>query len=510
MNSSTRPLRILILAAEAVPFVKTGEVAEVISSLAKALQKLGHDVRLVIPRYSHISLERFGLQMCIPSLPVAMNSHTEMAQVYSTALGQVPIYLVDNPRYFGRDTTYMHVDDAERFVFYARAALELVKHPQVAWQPDVIHCHDWQTAIVPNWLTTLYKEDPFYDQTATVFTIHRLAHQGIFGYRLLEVAGLEEYGFIYHSAIGELSDLVDLMARGIYYADAVTTVSECYAREIQTPEFGERLDPILREKDGRLFGVRNGIDTELLDPATDPYIAARYDAAVLERRAPNKAALQRLAGLTQDAAMPLIGMISRLSDIKGFDLLAAMFELLMAHTEVQFMILGVGEPKYHDLLARYAKRYPGRVGLQLTFNDALERQICAGSDMFLMPSQVEPCGLGQMIAMRYGCVPVVRATGGLVDTVQDYDPRTGRGNGFAFQAYDALALYTTVVRAIEVYKHHDLWQALQKRCMAGDFSWTGSAQCYVDIYRRALDLRTERPTQPSSGVFARADYTASS
>ena len=487
-----RSLRILILAAEAVPFAKTGEMAEVISAQAKALHKLGHDVRLVIPRFCHINSERFGLKSFIESLSVPMNSHHELASVHCTTLAdRVPVYMVDNPRYFGRNATCVHVDDAERFIFNSRAALEMLKHPALNWQPDIIHCHDWQTAIVPNWLATIYKDDPFFARAATVFTIHRLSHQGIFGYRVLEVAGLNEYGFIHHAEIGDLADLVDLLARGIYYAQAITTVSERHAQEIQTPEFGERLDPLLRERCEHLFGILNGIDTEMFDPAHDTHIASHYDANSLEARAPNKAALQRITGLKEDPSAPLVGMVSRLSDLKGFDLLTSAFEAIMANLDTQFMIIGVGEQKYHDRLTALKKQFPGRVALQFTYNDALERQLYAGSDFFLMPSHREPCGLGQMIAMHYGSVPVVHVTGGLADTVQNYDPLTRTGSGFSFQAYDPLALFATLVRAVEIYRHRDLWISLQQRCMASDFSWDKSAAAYVDVYRWALAARLQ-------------------
>lgn len=507
-----RALRILIMAAEMVPFAKTGQVAEVISSLAQALHALGHDVRVAMPHYSHIDPERFGLERIMEPFSVPMDHRRDLATVHRTTVGSdVPVYMIDNPRYFGENVTSVYaasgVYDADPFIFYPRATLEMLKRPEVGWQPDIIHCHDWQTAIVPNWMATIYKDDAFYSKTAIVFTIHRLSHQGIFGYRVLEVAGIQEYGFLYHSGITDLSEMVDLMGRGIYYADAVTTVSERYAQEIRTPEFGEWLDPLLRDRSDHLFGVLNGIDTVSFDPATDPHISSHYGTDTLERRSANKRALQRLFGLEESPdpdmskrANPIIGMISRLTDAKGFDLLTAVFETIMANLGVQFAILGVGEPEYHDLLSELVQRFPGRMGLQLTFDEKMERQIYAGSDMFLMPSYVEPCGLGQMIAMRYGSVPIVRATGGLADTVQDYDPATRRGNGFSFTAYDEMALYTAIVRAVETYKHHDIWLALQQHCMALDFSWSASAAKYVDIYRWAQRAHKRRPGQNSGWV----------
>jgi starch synthase len=485
---TTRPLRVLIMAAEMVPFAKTGQVADVVASLAQALRRLGHDVRVALPRYAHIEAERFGLQRVMAGLHVPMDQRALHADVYSTMTASgTPVYLIDNPRYFGRESLGTYIEDAEPFVFYCRAALEMLRQPEIDFQPDIIHCHDWQAALVPNWLATVYDRDPILGQTASVFTIHRLSHQGIFGYRVLAVAGLEEYGYLTHAAISDLDELVDLLARGSYYADAITTVSETHAREIQTPEFGERLDPLMRDLSGRLFGILNGIDIEAFDPAQDEQIAARFDADSLDARAANKAALQRLLGLEIDATAPLVGMVSRLTDIKGFDLLTEALDIVMQNLNVQLAILGVGEPRYHEMLSGYARRYAGRIGVQFTFNETVERHIYAGSDIFLMPSRVEPCGLGHMLAMRYGSVPIVRATGGLADTVDDYDPGSGSGHGFTFTRYDSMALYTALVRAAETYRHRSAWRALQQQCMARDFSWGTPAAKYVDVYRWALD-----------------------
>ncbi len=503
-----RPLRILIMAAEAVPLAKTGEVADVISGLAKALGRMGHDVRVAMPLYCHIDIQRFGLQPLVSSFSVPMDSHLEPAAARQGMLGDsVPIYLIESQRYFGADTISLYAENGEQFIYFGRAVLELLKQPEVSWCPDVIHCHDWQTAIVPNWLRTIYLQDPCYARTATVFTIHRLSHQGVFGYRVLEVAGLDAYGFLYHAEINDLSELVDFLARGIYYADAMTTVSPHYAEQIQTPEFGENLNPLLRDFSDHLFGITNGIDAELFDPQTDSQIASRYGLATLEERTPNKAALQKAVGLQESPTAALIGMTSRLADDKGFDLLAKMLEPMLSNLDVQLMVLGVGDSKYHQLLTTYAERFPGRLSVRFTYNDTLNRQIYAGSDMFLMPSYVEPCGLGQMIAMRYGAVPIVRATGGLADTVQDYDPATQSGTGFVFGPYDALAMYTAVVRAVEVYRHPQLWRALQQRGMRVDSSWTPSAGRYVEIYRWAMEQvaqgRRDIPTHPDWVWFGR-------
>ncbi len=481
-----KPMRVLFLIAEAVPFAKTGGLADVGGALPKALHELGLDVRIAIPKYGRIDDGRFGLAKLLDLYPVPVDTHCEMASVKESSIGSgVPVYLVDSDKYFNREGIYGYPDDGERFVFFARAALEMLK--LLGWQPDVIHCHDWHTGIVPNWLETIYRQDPFWDQTAWVFTIHNLQYQGVFGRRILEVAGIDEYGFLVHPEMADLDHVVDLMARGIRFADVVNTVSERYAQEIMTPEYGEKLDPLLRDRRDRVFGVLNGIDVELMNPVTDSYIAANFSAGSLGRRVENKLALQKEAHLNEDPGVPLIGIISRLVDQKGFDILGEVMDHLM-DLGVQFVLLGTGDPHYHQMFTKVSRDYPGRCAIFLTFSAALAQKIYAGSDMFLMPSRFEPCGLGQMIAMRYGSVPIVRATGGLADTVTDWDPRAGQGNGFSFQLYDRWALFTAVVRALETYKYPKVWAELQLRGMKADFSWNASARRYIELYQKAREF----------------------
>jgi len=483
-EESNAPLKILLLAAEVVPFAKTGGLADVAGSLPKAIHALGHDIRVAMPRYGRIRSDQFNLTRALDSFPVPMDHHTEPAELMATTLdGGVPVYMIESARYFDRDGIYMYPDDAERFIFFCRGALEAVK--LLGWQPDVVHCHDWHTALVPNWLKTIYANDPFYADAASVYTIHNLAYQGVFGYRVLEIAGIDEYGFIVHPDIVDLNEVVDFMGRGIYFADVINAVSETYAREILAPEFGEKLDPMLRDRRDRLFGVLNGIDLDEFNPATDPYLEANYTSDSLDRRSENKLALQREAGLRQDASAPVVGIIARLTDQKGLDLVTPIVEALLQHLGAQFVLLGTGEQRYHDFFAKLSDRYPDQAAIFLTFNASLARRIYGGSDFFLMPSRFEPCGLGQMIAMRYGSVPVVRAVGGLADTVRDHNPATGDGTGFVFEAYDPMALYTALVRAVETYRHRDIWRELQIRCMQQDFSWETSARKYVDLYMRA-------------------------
>lgn len=490
--TSPHPLKILYLSAEVVPFAKTGGLADVAGALPKAVRALGPDIRVMMPRYGRVDIDRFMLRPVLSDLSVPMDERSEPARILESSIGtgaaSTPIYFVDSDRYFNRQGIYMYPDDGERFVFFSRAALEACR--RLGWRPDVVHCNEWHTALVPNWLKTTYQDDPFFEAAATLYTAHNLEYQGIFGYRILEIAGLAEMGFIAHPDVApDLNYVVDLMARGLLFADIINTVSESYASEVLTPAYGQRLDPILRDRRDRLFGVLNGIDTTTYNPATDPDLAARFDLHSLAARSANKAALQSELGLAVDEEAPLIGMVGRLTEQKGMDLLVGVAEPILRHGGCQLAVMGTGELRYHEFLSDLAARYPGQVAISLTFNRPTEQRIYAGSDLFLMPSRVEPCGLNQMVAMRYGAVPVVHAVGGLADSVHAYDPATGEGAGFSFAEYDPMALYAALVRGIETYRHHDTWRTLIRRCMAADFSWDRSAHKYIDLYYRAVAAR---------------------
>ncbi|MGZ3599160.1 MAG: glycogen synthase [Ktedonobacterales bacterium] len=479
-------LRILIVASEGVPYVKTGGLADVIGALPRALRRLGHDVRVVLPRYKSIDTERWHLRTVVSDLPVPINQSIELVNVLEAPPDQnVPFYFVDSEHYFQREKLYGYNDDGERFILFCRAALEFARN--IEWAPDVVHCHDWHTAIIPNWTKTVYRDDPYLGKTASVYTIHNLAYQGIFGYRILEVAGVAEEGFLYPE-VPELANVVDLMGRGVLFADAVNTVSPRYAREILSPEFGERLDPVLRERKDRLYGILNGIDTVEFDPAADTHIASHYDAFSLDDRPANKRALQEQTRLPVNERVPLLGIISRLTDQKGFDLLDQIAVPLIEQG-VQLVVSGTGDQHYHSMFQRLAARFPQQVSVNLTFNVEMSQRIYAGSDMVLMPSRFEPCGLTQMLAMRYGSIPVVHRTGGLADTVKEFDPVTNDGNGFSFVRYDPFHLFAAIVRAIEVYKFPQIWQDLMQRAMLADYSWDASAEQYVALYRRAQELQ---------------------
>src|SRR5579859_5830621 len=493
------PLRILFVASESVPFVKLGGLADVVGALPKALRRIGHDVRVVMPRYQTVDPARWNLKRAIAHLRVPMdNAHEEVAILSGEMPGGVPIYFVESPRYFHRENIYGYTDDGERFILFCRAALEMTR--RLDWVPDILHCHDWHTAIIPNWMRTIYRDDPRLSGAATVFTIHNLAFQGIFGYRILEIAGVAEHGFIY-PAVGELANVVDLMGRGIHFTDIVSTVSPRYAREILTPQFGERLDPILRDRGDRLYGILNGIDAEVFDPATDTAIAEPFDAFSLDRRPNNKRALQEQMRLPVEAHTPLLGMVSRLADQKGLDLLDQIM-LPLIEQGVQIVVAGTGDQHYHQMLESMARTFPRQVAFRLTFDASLSQRICAGSDMFLMPSRFEPCGQSQMLAMRYGSIPIVHQTGGLADTVQELDPDAETGNGFTFDRYDRFHLFAVIVRALEAYRFGDAWRQLMMRAMLADYSWDASAEQYVALYRRAKELHQVARTRDITGAPA--------
>jgi starch synthase len=479
-------LRVLFISAEVAPYAKVGGLADVAGSLPKALRALGHDVRIIMPRYGCLNPARHGLQPVLGELSVPLPGGQEPAGLWVTSLGGgVPVYALESERYFAREAIYEYEDDGERFLFFCLATLQAIK--ELGWQPDIVHCNDWHTGIIPSLLHTIRQDDPFYATTATVFSIHNLAYQGVFNRRLLAMAGLEDE--LPRPEMGERPGLINLVSRGILHADVISTVSPTYAQEILTPEYGAGLDAALRDRSERLFGILNGLDTDEFNPASDPHLVVSYDVQSLERKVENKLALQQESGLVEDPSRPLVGIVSRLADQKGFDLLEPIVEPLLDEAGLQMVLLGTGDKHYHSLFRRVAEEHPGQAAITLGFDLGLAQRIYAGADLFLMPSRYEPCGLGQMIAMRYGTVPVVRRTGGLTDTVADYQPESGEGNGFVFERYNPYACFAALVRAVEAFRRPGEWRLLQRRGMEADFSWAASARKYVDLYRRAQAWR---------------------
>ncbi|MGD9002035.1 MAG: glycogen synthase [Anaerolineae bacterium] len=477
-------LKVLFLAAEAVPFAKVGGLADVAGSLPKAIRRLGHDVRLAIPRYGTISSTKFDLEQIGEPFRIPVGAGKESVHVIRSTMGQdVPVYLLWNEHYFAsREKVYGFEDDAQRFAVFGWGVLESLK--RLGWRPDLIHANDWHTGLVPTWLDVTGWRDPFYRDIATLFTIHNLAYQGVAGRLILRFAQMEE---IEHLSVEPPGD-VNWMAQGIAHADVVNTVSKRYAEEILTPEMGMGLDQLMQRRKDRLYGVLNGLDYDEWNPVTDSSVPHNFDVHKLDRRAANKIALQQQARLPVRPETPLVGMISRLDHVKGMDLMEPVLTWLMEERDAQFVVLGTGDPRYHEMFERVQQRYPKRVRAFLKFDDVLARRIYAGSDMFLMPSFVEPCGLGQMIAMRYGSVPIVRETGGLADTVIDHTIDMENATGFVFQGQTAQACQDALRRAFEIYRDKETWHALQTRGMESDFSWTASANAYIELYRKAIEL----------------------
>jgi len=472
-------MKILFVAAEATPLAKVGGLADVIGSLPKALNMLGHDVQVMIPRYGVIDALRYPVRPVINNLNVEVMKTTKPVALRVADLTDgVKVYLVGNDDFSSSGEVYGG-DTLRRFLLFCRAVLEIL--PRLDWQPEIVHCHDWHTALIPLWLK---RNGHNY---VSLFTIHNLAYQGHFDDGFLSDSGLEEDWQSWPTGAPEPP--LNFMSQGILWADMVTTVSETYAKEILTPEYGEGLEQLLRYRRENLFGIVDGLDYDEYNPATDPLIPATYGFSTLDKRVANKLALQKQAGLPENADIPLIGMVSRLDEQKGLDILVDGLDLLLRKTQAQMVILGKGTKHYYGLLKQAAGRYPQQVAAVLAFDNALARLIYAGCDIFLMPSRFEPCGLGQLIAMRYGAVPVVRRTGGLADTVQDLTKGLDKGTGFVFHDYDFEAMSTAVYRAVDAYKHQEAWRKVMKRIMALDFSWLSSAKKYESLYHRVLEMK---------------------
>lgn len=454
------PLKIMYVSAEVSPFAKVGGLADVAASLPKALAAMGHDARVVTPDHGG-RLAAAGAVVAT-SFDVAFLGRDERVVVLAGELAPgAPVYFIGNATYFSGERVYGAPDDLLRYHFFCRAVLELPK--ALDWRPDVINCNDWHTALVPFGLRNRAWNDPFYQGAASALTIHNLGYRGP-------------------------DDASDVLSQGIYYAGVVNTVSPTYAREITTPEFGQGLHTLLQLRGDRLYGIVNGLDLDLdlFNPEPDPAIGAHYSAAAPGGKVANKAALQQSLGLKVNPAAPLAGMVSRLDYQKGVELVLDSMERAVTELGMQFVVLGSGDPKYQQRLQELAARWPGSVHAEFGFAAALAQQIYAGADLFLMPSRYEPCGLGHLISMRYGAVPVVRRTRGLADTVQDAAPGLGSGTGFVFDDFETEAMYATLQRAAGAFKDRDHWMALVRRGMEQDFSWGAPAQRYEEMYRVAL------------------------
>jgi starch synthase len=473
-------MRILMVASEAAPFAKTGGLADVVGALPRALARLGHHVDVVIPRYRGIRDGNFVARLTVP-----LGGQIAEAAVYSVAADGTQVLFIDHPAYFDRDYLYGAVghdypDNPERFAFLCRAALEWAAAADAPYH--VFHAHDWQAGLLP----VLQRAMPSarIHGTPCVFTIHNLAYQGVFDASWLPRLGLG-WEWMHVNAL-EYWTRISLLKGGIVFSRLISTVSPRYAEEIQTPEYGFGFDGILRSRAADLVGILNGIDYDRWDPARDRYLPEPFDAARLDGKRAARRALLEAVGLPEDdaGARPVVGLISRLVDQKGFDLLAELSDEL-PRLNASFVMLGSGERRYEDLWLALASRYPDRVATRIGFDDRLAHQIEGGADLFLMPSRFEPCGLNQMYSLRYGTLPVVRATGGLHDTVTNYDERSGSGTGFTFDEYSPQALLSTLRWALQTYENRAAWRRMQVAGMQQDFSWDASAREYVRVYERA-------------------------
>jgi len=486
-------MKILFAASESVPFVKTGGLADVVGALAPVLAREGHDVRVVIPMFSAIPREWTSKTTHVVDFEVQLGWRRQYCGVEALKKDGVTWYFIDNRYYFGRPYIYgMGGDEYERFGFFCRSVLNML--PLIDFQPDVIHAHDWQSGMIPALLKIQYAHLPFYHEIKTLFTIHNLQYQGIFGIReVQDILGLGDS--LWTEDKLECYGCANFMKAALVYSDLISTVSPSYSQEIQTAYYGERLDGLLRARKKDLAGVLNGIDVAEYNPATDPNIAANYSFEDLSGKAVCKKALQENLGLDVDPEIPVIGMVGRLSNQKGLDLVDYIISDIMRQ-KVQLVVLGMGEGRYFNLFSWAEGEYKGRVAARFTMDHALAHQIYAGTDLFLMPSQFEPCGLSQMIAMRYGTLPIVRETGGLRDTVLSYNEETGMGNGFSFFNYNAHDMLHTIERALDFYQNKpDVWKTLQERGMKGDYSWSHSAKDYLNLYLRLVEGREEEPEE---------------
>jgi starch synthase len=484
-------LRVVIVASEVVPFAKTGGLADVAGALPVALARMGHQVSVIMPRYPMVERAVRSLEKVSEGLTVPMGSSIEQGAVWSARLApKTPVYFIEQQAYFDRDALYTsasgdYPDNAQRFAFFAKAALEACRALKL--QPDIIHCHDWQTALIPAYLKVAFPHDPVFASIGSLLTIHNIAYQGLFSPEVMEFLQLPPHTYSPDGV--EFYGRVSYLKAGIVYADLINTVSQRYSQEIQTPEFGCGLDGILRYRGQDVSGISNGIDDREWNPATDRLIAARYTAANLSGKMLCKRDLLTTFGLSPEwLNAPVVGMVSRLVDQKGFDLIETAIHRMLA-LDIGLVVLGVGEARYEDLLRQMRARYAGKIGVAIGVDNVLAHKIEAGSDIFLMPSRFEPCGLNQMYSLRYGTVPVVRATGGLDDNVEAYDAVSGRGTGFKFEAYDAEALLAALQRAVTLYRDRASWEGLMQRGMQADFSWAQSARAYSDLYVKALAKR---------------------
>ena len=494
--------KVLFIASECAPFIKAGGLGEVMFSLPRALRTIGYDARVIIPLYKGIDREKYSLSLEMRNLEVPTdaepgnNPDSLICNVYKYEnqnkdyRAPAYTYFLENQEYYEqRANVYGYADDPIRWALLSRGALQFLRLSN--WQPDVIVAADWQGAFAINYLKTIYKDDPKLKNIATIFSIHNLYYQGMFDHHFVAENDFDDGHSPLPSFYNPRLLKLNMMRRGIMYADIINTVSPTYANEITTPDYGELLDGLLRERRSNLYGILNGIDYEKENPATDQYIYQRYDANNISKRILNKEFLQEKFGLPKDKEKFIIGIISRFDEQKGLDLLFETMEFMLNQFPVQFVIVGSGDAKYMNFFSDIAKKYPDKVSANLNFDTIIPHFILSGADAILIPSKFEPCGLTQMEAMRYGAIPIVRKTGGLADTVEDYDPEKNSGTGFSFTNFNGLSMTIAITRAFENYRHKEIWKNIQLQAMKKNFSWEHSAQQYGEIFEKAIRIVKE-------------------
>lgn len=486
-------MKVLFVSSEVAPFAKTGGLADISGSLPGELKDLGVDISVIMPLYGKIDAKKFGIKSVSKKISVPVRDKMIPAEICKTdTANNVTTYFIKNDAYFNRDQLYGtpegdYPDNCERFVFFSRAVLEFCK--ALDYKPDVVHLNDWQSALIAVYLKTLYKDEPIFANTASLITVHNLAYQGLFWAYDMPILNLDWELFNYKFL--EFYNHINFLKGGLVFSDIINTVSKKYSKEIQTKEYGCGLEGMLQERSEDIFGVLNGVDYNIWNPEKDELIAANYSSKNLKNKAVCKKDLQKTYNLPQKADVPVIGIISRLADQKGFDLIAEIIDDLM-HLNLQIIVLGTGEKKYNELFEEIGKEYPNKAGIKIAYDNTIAHKIEAGSDFFLMPSKYEPCGLNQIYSLRYGSIPIVRATGGLDDTITNYNFKTQKGTGIKFSKYESAELMKAIKSALKLYSDKSALSKIVKEIMELDFSWKSSGKKYIDLYKKALNKSSSR------------------
>ena len=478
-------MRIIFASSEVAPFAQTGGLGDMVGSLPKTLRKLGHDPIIFMPKYKSVDYNKFDIKTTGVYIHVQMFGNPIEAEIYKTYIeNDIPVYFIENNEFYYREGIYGsnskdYYDNAERFTFFSKACICAIKELKIS--PDIIHCHDWPTGIIPLFLKTIYKDNKYLKKTGTMFTIHNVVYQGIYEAEKIKMMGLP--WDIFNSEGIEFYGKINFLKAGIVFSDIITTVSKTYANEIQTQEFGAGLDGILRNRCNDLHGITNGVDYDIWNPDKDNLIIKCFSPTDLKGKVDCKRDILSFFGLEFKEDVPLIGMISRLDKQKGIDLLEEAIHDIVK-MDIHLCILGIGDERFHKSLSEISEKYKEKVKLKIAFNNQLAHKIEAGADIFLMPSKYEPCGLNQLYSLKYGTIPVVRKTGGLADTIKEYDIESLSGNGFTFQEYSGKELLKALQRAVNIYKEKDSWMKLMQKAMNQDFSWQRSAYAYLELYNK--------------------------